>query len=172
MGLLRAIGRGLAGGVLRSAARRLALRQLDHWAARAVTASSLQTLLSDCVTAAGGSHLLPVVPIDTTGSPAHYRLACSVELQNFDRVTAARASREEHCVRWSFRAVQYPDRPEPWLEALVWHPSQGPASALRPVFRAEAATGRDMFVQLLATALKVTLPLAAATDQRERRLSP
>ena len=160
MGLVRTLGTQLALRALQSTARTVAKKELDKLAARAVTEASLQSLLRTCLDEAlsrtqGPSRRLALKPLDTSEPSPRYRQGWYVDVQNFERLAAAKASRDDRFMRLRFGAVQYADAPQPWLEVLVWHPSHGPASGMRPLFIAEADQGKDMFVQWLTTALSL-----------------
>ena len=161
MGLVRTLGTHLALRALKATAKTVAKKKLDQFAAKAVTDASLKTLLNSCLDEALAHACCPpdrlaIQAVGTDGAFTPYRLGWCVHVQNFDRLAAAKASRDDRWVRMQFGAVQYTDAPEPWLEVLVWHPSHGPVGKMTLVFKAEADPGRAMFVQLLTTALNIT----------------
>jgi len=155
MGLVRAIGTRLVGKALRSVAKTVARNSLNRFAARGVTEASLKALLTTCLEEAtdGQTRGFTLRRMDAT--PTCPQGWC-VHIQNFDKLTSAKASQDDQQVRFSFRAVQYADDPQPGLEAWVWHPSHGAADNMALVFKSAADTGKAMFVQLLKTTIQIT----------------
>ncbi|MFM7026171.1 MAG: hypothetical protein ACKOWC_08980 [Limnohabitans sp.] len=141
----------------------MAKKALDNLAARAISPASLRALLVDCIEKAGGQPCKrPLKSIDTTDASTDIVQGCYVHVQNFGSLADAKTSGDDRFVRFCFRAVHYRGQPQPWLEALVWHPSLGHADDMKFIFKAQADEGQDMFVQLLSTALHLT----EATDSR------
>jgi hypothetical protein len=89
---------------------------------------------------------------------SQYKKGRYVFIQNFDDLGLTKTIQDDRFVRFNFRAVELREKPSQiWLETLVWHPSHGNASEMKLVLQVEAPTGRQQFVQLMATALNLFL---------------
>jgi hypothetical protein len=89
---------------------------------------------------------------------SQYKKGRYVVIQNFDDLGLTKTIQDDRFVRFNFRAVELREKPSQiCLETLVWHPSHGNASEMKFVLQVEAPTGRQQFVQLMATALNLSL---------------
>lgn len=135
-------------------------KEINQSTEKAVTDEFLQELLKDCIKETqlltGTNPELVPVNMGMAHASEIYKKGCYVFIQNFEKINEGKSSKDDRFVRFNFRAVQFRDEPGAYLEALVWHPSHGNADQMKMIFRSDADSGRDMFIQLMATAINVT----------------
>lgn len=129
--------------------------------ARAITDEQLKQSLMDCIAEAqqiaSNSDRMTPKNMGMAHASDRYKKGWYIFIENFGKLSAAKASKNDQFVRFNFRVVQLQHEPaHQHLEVLVWHPSHGNADQMRLVFSADMESGREMFVQMMATAMLIT----------------
>jgi hypothetical protein len=161
MGVIRSISAKLAEKFTKPHTAKVQGGQPVKLRARVITDDQLKQSLADCIAEAqqitGSSKRITPKNMGMAHASDRYKKGWYIFIENFGKLSAAKSSKNDQFVRFIFRIVSLQQDPTyQHLEVLVWHPSHGNADQMRLVFSTDLGSGRDMFVQIMATAMSLT----------------